>query len=215
MSIDRVKPGFTILIGKPNSGKSHLLKYLLTLDHPDYSDDPIRYGLIFTNTKFTGFWEQMFPRDFIHPKFDPTALEALMNIQSQNPQNKCVVVFDDSLSQQGFASQLFLDLTTQYRHFGISIYISTQYIYKVNPTIRECSSYVAAFRLTTERSLKAAYDSFGSYFKNFDEFRKYVIDNTGNYQFIYYEANSSKDDRNEIYKIMRAPKDIPNVKFVY
>lgn len=213
--IDIVRPAFTILLGKPASGKSHLLKYLLLLDHPDYNDDPIKYAIVFTNTKFNRAWTELFPADYVHPQYDPNVLQALMDIQAENSQNRVAVVFDDCLDQKAFASQLFLNLATQYRHFNINLYISTQYLYRVPTFVRECASRVAIFRLTTERSLKAAFESFGAFFKTYDEFRRWIIANTGDYRFVYFIANSTAETREEVYITAKAPSDLPDVKFEY
>ena len=158
MSVDIVRPAFTILLGKPASGKSHLLKYLLLLDHLDDNDDPIQYAIVFTNTKFNHQWTELFPQEYVHPHYDPAVLQALMDIRAENSHNRVAVIFDDCLDQKAFASQLFLNLSTQYRHFNINLFISTQYLYRIPPVVRECASRVAIFRLTTERSLKAAFE---------------------------------------------------------
>jgi hypothetical protein len=213
--MDLPNPFFTIVIGKPASGKSHLMNYILMCNHENYTTDPFKYGIVFTTTKFNKSWSNIVPEQFVHPKYNETALDSLMKLQAEHNNNRAFVIFDDCLDQKAFASQLFLNLVTTYRHYNISVMISTQYLYRVTTTVRECASRVAIFRLTTERSLKAAFESFGAYFSNFNEFRKYIIDNTGNFQFIYYEANSSKENKKDIYKIMKAPDNLPKVKFNY
>lgn len=214
-AIDRVTPGFTILVGKPASGKSYLLSYLLALDHPHYNDNPILYAVVFTTTKFNRQWSEIFPEDYVHAGYNPGALQAMLDIQSENSRNRAAVIFDDCLDQKGFASQLFLNLTTTYRHYNLDVYISTQYLYRVPTTVRECATRVALFRTTTERSLKACYESFGAFFKTFDEFRKFLIEHTSDHAFIWYIANSSEEDRDKIYLPMKAPDKLPTIKFEY
>lgn len=215
MSIDLPTPSLTILVGKPGSGKSHLLNYLLTLGHPHYNKSPILYAIVFTTTKFNKQWSSIFPDDYVHPRYDPDILQGLIEIQQENSHNRAAVIFDDCLDQRAFASQLFLDLCTTFRHLNIDLFISTQYIYKCPPVVRECASRVAMFRVTSERSLKACYESFGAFFKTYDEFRKYVIANTGDFKFIWYIANSSADNRDEVYINMKAPPTLPEIKFEY
>lgn len=214
--IDRTSPGFTLIIGKPNSGKTFLLKYLLMLDHESYNKLPIKYGLIFTTTKFNKHYETIFPSDFIHSSYNPDALQGLLDIQSETAaQNPAVVIFDDCLDMKGFTSQLFLNLTTTYRHYNITVYLITQYVYRVPPTVRECASRVAIFRTTTERSLKACYESFGGFFSKYDDFRKFVIEKTGDYSFIWYIANSSAEQIDQVYKVLKCPQKIPDFNFIY
>jgi hypothetical protein len=215
--IDRVTPGFTIIVGKPASGKTHLLKYLLSLDHPDYNANPLRYGVVFTTTKFNRFWEEIVPSKYIHSKYNADVLRGLMDIQAAgaNRQNRAFVIFDDCLDQKAFASQLFADLSTTFRHFNLDVYIVTQYIYRVPPVVRECATRAALFRTTTERSISACFESFGAFFEKSADFRKFMIEHSGDYSFIWYIANSSKEKAADVYIPMKCPENIESLRFDY
>jgi hypothetical protein len=214
--LEKINPGFNLIVGKPMSGKSFLLKYLLMTDHPDYNKAPIKYGIVFTTTKFNRFWESHFPSEYIHQKYDPAALTALLEIQADTgAAHRAVVIFDDCLDQKAFASQLFTNLTTTYRHYNIDLYLVTQYLYKVPPTVRECASRVAIFRTTTERSLSACFESFGAFFNNFNEFKRFIVANTGDYQFVWYIANSSAEQVDQIYKVLKCPESVPDFRFIF
>jgi hypothetical protein len=214
--LDKVSPGFNLIVGKPASGKSFLMRYLLMTDHPDFNKAPIRYGVVFTTTKFNRFWEEVFPADYIHQRYDQAALQGLLDIQTETgAANRAVVIFDDCLDQKAFTSQLFLNLSTTYRHYNLDVYLTTQYVYRVPPTVRECCTRVAIFRTTTERSLKACYDSFGAFFANFLQFREFIIGRTGDYCFIWYIANSSAEERDQVYRVLRCPRELPAFKFEY
>lgn len=216
MNIDKVSPGFHLIVGKPASGKSFLLKYLLMLDHRDYNPDPIKYGIVFTTTKFNHFWENVFPAAYIHQKYSAEVLQGLLDIQSETgAKSRAVVIFDDCLDARAFASQLFTNLATTFRHYRIDVYLVTQYLYKVPPTVRECSTRVAIFRTTTDRSLGACFESFGAFFKTATEFKKFIIENTGDYSFVWYIANSSAETIAEVYKILKCPENVPEIKFEY
>jgi hypothetical protein len=170
---------------------------------------------VFSSTKFNKHYESIFPSEYIHPRYDPEVLQGLMDIQSENSQNPCFVIFDDCLDQKAFASQLFLNLTTTYRHYNISIYILSQYLYKVPPTVRECASRVALFRLTTKRSLQACYESFGGFFRNYHEFERFIIDKTPDHSFVWYIANSSDEKIEQVYQVLKVPENVPDIKFEY
>jgi len=142
----------------------------------------------------------------------------LMNIQKKiiekGIQKQSYIVFENCLTKE-FNTQLFTDLITQHRHYNITIIMSTQYIYKINPTIRECSNYAIIFRQSTNRSLTALYESFGNHFNKFDDFKKFLIDNTSDHNFIFVDVNSSSENVDEIYLICKAPDKIPSffIKF--
>ncbi len=215
-SINRTTPGFSILVGKPASGKTYLLNYLLMLDHPDYNKDPFRYGVVFTTTKFNRHYESLLPAEYVHSKYQPEVLQNLLDIQaSTEGKHRAFVIFDDCLDQKGFASQLFTNLSTCYRHYKLDIFILTQYVYKIPPVVRECSTRVAVFRTTTKRSIEALYESFGAFFDNYVAFSKYILDNTGDYQFVWYIANSSAESIDDIYHIKKCPENVPKYRFEY
>lgn len=205
-------PCVCVLSGKPKQGKSHLIKYFMYL-HRKYFD----YGLVFTRTKFNDGYKFL-PQDYVHSDYDESILKNLMKLQAnlieEGTQKKVFIIFDDCLSDD-FKKETFTNLITQHRHYNITVIISTQYIYKINPTIRECAGYAIIFRPTTGRSIDALYESFGSHFNDREEFKKYVIDNTGDFQFIFVDVNSQEDGINKIYKVQKAPENIPdfNVKY--
>ncbi len=53
--------------------------------------------------------------------------------------------------------------------------ISTQWIYRVPPLLRECSSHVAIFQVQQKRSVQALYESFGYSFKDLQTFKDFVF----------------------------------------
>ena len=64
---------------------------------------------------------------------------------------------------------------------------------------------LAIFKQSTKRSIEALYESFGLNYGTYAEFERYLMENTENHQFIFYDFNSQ-----DPYKIMRAPNNIPN-----
>lgn len=215
-SLDKITPGFNLIVGKPASGKTFLLQYLMMLDHSDYNKNPIKYGVVFTTTKFNRHYESLFPAEYIHSSYNPEALQSLLDIQSSTGgQHRAFVIFDDCLDQKAFASQLFLNLTTTFRHYNIDVYLVTQYIFRVPPPVRECATRVGMFRTTTERSVKACYESFGAFFRRYEDFKEYIINSTGDYQFVWYIANSSSETVDEVYHIHKCPRSLPDYRFEY
>ena len=131
-------PSLIIIAGKPKSGKSYLIKYLMYQMRKKFD-----YGIVFTRTQFTHDMNYISP-EYVHNNYYEDKLKNLMKIQSEvvrmGLNKQAFVLFDDCLSTE-FSSQLFIDLITQHRHFKITPILSTQYLFKLNPTIRECASY--------------------------------------------------------------------------
>ena len=205
-------PCVCIISGKPKHGKSWLIKFFMYVHREMYD-----YGIVMTKTKFDNGYD-FIPSKYIHPDYDKEAITALMKIQAdlveKGIKKNAFIIFDDCLSKE-FDSQLFTDLITQHRHYNITVIISTQYIYKINPTIRECTNYAIIFRQSTDRSIQALYESYGAHFKREDDFKNYLMEHTGNYKFILVDVNSQSDDIKKIYKVLKAPSKIPEFKMKF
>ena len=83
MSLNLESPFIILVAGKPKSGKSHFVKYLLMTQNSEYNTNPIRYAIVFTKTKFNKTYEEYIPEKYIHPRFDETKLKNLMAIQAE------------------------------------------------------------------------------------------------------------------------------------
>ncbi len=213
------KSSFLVIAARPASGKSHLIKYLLLLNHPDYTHTPFAYGIVFTNTAFNKDYESFIPAEFIHSQYDPVILENLMKIQenqinSTGQAPRAFVIFDDMLNLKMIGSQLFLNLSTQYRHFNITVILSSQYIYRVSTVARECATAAVLFKQTTKRSIEALFESYGGGFDSLKEFSAY-LNKLEKYQFVSYDPNNASIEKNELYPISRCPANIPPFKFEY
>lgn len=199
-------PSLIICAGKPKSGKSHLIKYIIYKYRHKF-----QYGIVMCKTSFNDGYDYI-PEDFVHSKYDENKIKNLMKLQSKLIENgiinDCFLILDDCLTCD-YNKELFTDLITQYRHYHITVIISTQYIYKVNPTIRECANYAMLFRQSTKRSIEAVYESFGAHFDNYESFKQYITNNTDDHKFIFVDINSDQDDIDNIYQVMKAPKKIP------
>ena len=205
-------PCVLIFAGKPRSGKSHCIRYFMYTMRKKF-----HYGLVFTKTNFTNAYEYI-PAGYVHPNYNEAKLRNLMSIQAelvkQGIQKQAFVIFDDCLTTQ-FNTELFTDLVTQHRHYNITVIISTQYIYKINPTIRECANYVIIFHQSTKRSNMALYESFGNHLNSLSDWMAYLMQNTGDYNFIFVNTNSPSNDTNDVYKVYKAPDKIPKFHLKY
>jgi len=209
------KPFFLIIAGKPGSGKSHLIKFIMMINHPNYSNDPFEYGIVFTKTKFNGNYDDYIPDKLVHCMYNEQILANLLKMQADTQgAHRAFLILDDCLEERAFRSQLFTDLCTQFRHYNISFILSTQYIYKVPPTLRECSTGAIMFRQTTDASMDALWRSFGQWFGKCQDFKQYLLENTGDHKFIFFQPETSHEETiDEVYKVMKSPANIP--RFMY
>ena len=208
------------LYGKPRMGKSYLIRYMLSLHTKGKNIyKKFNYGIVFSKTVFNKQYD-FFPSKYIYPAYNEDALRNLMAVQSQIrlEHNKippqCVVIFDDCLDSKTFNSQLFRDLCCNYRHYSISLIVSTQYPYLIPPVLRSTFSYVVIFKQFGKRAIEAVFDSHAQIgFDKLNDFKNYMATNTGDYKFIFVDNECNYDDINEMYKIMKAPARVRKPNF--
>lgn len=213
------KPGFLVISAKPCSGKSHLIKYLMLLNHPDFTHNDFKYGIVFTSTSFNRDYESYIPNEFIHSQYNPDVLQNLMTLQenqirSNGSAQRAFIIFDDCLPMKAFGTQLWLNLCTQYRHYGLTVILSSQYIFRVPAVTREIASNAIFFKQTTRRSAEALYETYGGNFNNLKQFSDY-LNKLEQYQFVSYNPNSPETELSKLYPVLRCPANIPEFRYEF
>jgi hypothetical protein len=204
-------PGLVIITASQGSGKSHLMKYIIS-----QHKQKLKYGIAFSHTAFNEGNLSYIPKKYIFAQYQPDKLQNLMKIQESLPQGKrplAFVILDDCLFDSWVNCKHFNRLMTQLRHYNILVIITTQYVNKISTMIRENAFQVCIFASDTERSLKSLYESYGQKFEKFSDFKDYIMKNTGDYKFIFYNRNEM--DKDKQYQILKAPAKLPNFRLKY
>jgi hypothetical protein len=74
---------------------------------------------------------------------------------------------------------------------------------------------VAMFFMTGERALMALYKSYGQMFDSYNDFKKYLLENTGNHQFIWFNARNGATSIDRRYQIMKCLETIPDFQLKF
>lgn len=208
------KPPYLLLInGKQGSGKSHFITYLLRENM--LSENKFDYGIVFCNTAFEDSSWQFLPKNYVYEEFQEEVLDNLMKLQRKNLMaginTSAFVIFDDALDDPDqWTCKAMKKLSTQLRHYNISMIISTQYVNLVPPRFRGNSMYSIFFDVGSGvRELEALYSAYGQRFKNYQEFKEFYYNNIKNHQFIMYNKDSDE------YLVYKAPAEIPKFTFKY
>lgn len=158
----RFTPGGCYLIcGRGGTGKTHLLKYVVGSMKGQFD---VAFG--FCPTRFAGNLD-FIPRERCFPEFSPKKVQDILKFQAEAVEKKTaghvLLVFDDVLGEATMKlyGSLFLTLATTCRHYQITVIITTQYIHKVPPALRENSRYVFITSVDNPRTMKMLYDEFG------------------------------------------------------
>ncbi len=115
----------------------------------------------------------------------------IMNIQefSQDRERVCICADDCLGSLTG--SKTFLKLASTYRHFNISLFMTTQFVNSSMTYIRELANYVFVFDQRTDSSRKAIYQSYFGDCGTFTEFKK-LFAGLKPYQFFFIDRPGKK-----------------------
>lgn len=207
MSLKLNPPFFLLINGSIGHGKSHLIKYII-----HKNKDKFDYGIVFTQTWFKEGNFDYLPEKYVHKDYDEEILKNFMALQSKlikrgiSKQTFCI--FDDVLDATTFNNKYFKRLITTLRHFQISVIISTQYCNSIPPIYRANVMATAIFKSDMNNQLKALFESYGQNFSCFNDFKNYVMENTGDYRFIWYDKKNTGNLKQK-YQVMKCPAKIP------
>src|ERR1044072_2049641 len=139
------RPNSLILfVGSSYSGKTHLLQNVL-IDMLD--SGKFKFGVVFCSTIFNNGWE-MFDEKIVLSRFTSEWLEAYLELIlkrcTKNGKFKpepSFMIFDDMIGQIDLMDPFIQWFLSVFRHFGITLFISTQFINRISTLHREQANY--------------------------------------------------------------------------
>jgi hypothetical protein len=138
--------------------------------------------VVFSGTAFSGFFSQYVDKAYIHEWNPETLAKVITDIRAQylslpkdrRADHHSLIVLDDLIGSANWRSPMIQHLISCHRHYGISIFLTTQYPNSIPPIIRECSKLALIFHQTTKRSIVPLFESYGSHFNSLREFTDYL-----------------------------------------
>lgn len=203
-----------VFIGKPGTGKSTLIKYII------YSKKHlIPIAIVMNGTEeSTNFYSKIFPPLFVYNDYDEKKIEKFVERQKlaketiSNPWG--LLLLDDCTDKKDiFKSEIQKGLFKNGRHWKMLYFISLQYSVDLPPALRTCVDGVFLFRETNEKNLKNLYENYAGVFPTFKLFKIYMEKITGNYTALYIDSqNQAIKDWQDCIFYVKAPM-IPPFKF--
>ena len=210
MSIEITLLNKTIsLVGKRCSGKSELLKFLVSYERKKFH----KIFCICPTEAVNGFYSKLIPSNCI---FDEWTEEWTNNLIKQmtetnkgkqpNERKNVLLILDDLICDVNFASSPSLKkLYSRGRHINISIIITQQYMYGIPPVCRNNTDFCLVSQLN-RASIMLLLDEYMSGEIDRKQFIDLYNRATIDYNFLVINCNSVKSgDLNEIYGIIKAP----------
>jgi hypothetical protein len=199
------------VLGKTNSGKSVLLKYIVTQHKQEFD----KIFVICPTEEINGFYSNLVPANCIFSDFNEDWLHKLIKklTDLKKEDNKKVLnvllIMDDLGSDAKFiTSDAFKRVCVRGRHLNISMIVSCQYLTQVPPICRSNICFLIVGQMNIQ-SVQLLADEFlyGSIDRK--EFTKIYHDATKDYGFLLINCNSVKDtsNLNSIYGILKTPPE--------
>jgi hypothetical protein len=207
-------PFIAAMVGSPKSGKSFAIRHFLV---NLLMKGELQFGMVITGTKFNGAYDFILDQNMVVEGYNEQILKQyLRKLKDYRVANKkaakAFLILDDMVGQIPWESPLILHALTNYRHYGLTIFIATQYIYKINPTARTVCDYAFIWGQDNLRCYNAIYESFCLGFDDFKHF-KTTIDSIVEEPYACLMYSKEKRKFEERFQAYKAPPDIPDVKF--
>ena len=202
----------TIICGKTNSGKSVLLKHMLSTESSSFH----KVFVISPTEPINSFYSGIVPEKNIYGSFSDKWLATLMakmkELKKSSPEKnrRVLLIFDDCGAEETFyKSPALKALVCWGRHVNLSCVFLLQYLYQVPPTVRSNASFVCVGQQNAQATelLADEYNMCSAYSRK--EFIQVYHKNSKDYRFFIIACNSLKDNGNpnEVYGTIRAPLD--------
>ena len=189
------QPPFRLcLIGSSHSGKSNLIKNLITRPEFGY---PKHFGkniFIISKTLLLDetYSDLDLPKSHLYNSWQPDIIQEIMDY-SKKQKNGVLMLIDDMISDADcFNKKQDNLLTTLFymgRHYRVSLIITSQKYHSIPNGMLSNASQLILFRLKTQREIDSFYDSITQYY-NMAERYKYATDEK--YSFLYCNLATSK-----------------------
>ena len=193
---------------KTNSGKSQLIRYILSENLHNFS----KIFLFCPTEKINRFYSKLIQKECIFDEYNDEWLEKLLNFLSKKAEDgeqlkPILIIFDDMGAEDDMKNSKALQKAMcRGRHVKINIWCSVQYIYMVGPLLRNNFDIVFVGQ-GNRQSLEILSDEylFGDITRK--EFQKLYHENTKDYNFLVINTTSVKNssDLNEIYASIKTP----------
>lgn len=200
-----------LLIAKRNSGKSQLLKYLVTCEKDEYDE----IFVICPTENVKPFYNKITDPDNIFETYDDEWMDQLIQqmtrFNANKPENKqkhVLLILDDCISDVDFKTcKAFKKVFTRGRHVNISLILTTQYMNSIPPVARSNCDYIFVGQLTSQ-GIELLSDEFRSGTLSKKEFVDMYHRCTVDYYFLLINNTSVKNNEvSNLYAKIKTPKE--------
>ncbi|GHV56941.1 hypothetical protein AGMMS49579_22120 [Spirochaetia bacterium] len=187
-----------VIVGKANTGKSTLIKYLVHVKR-----NIIPTAVVISGTEDSNrFYSSMFPDLFIHNEYSESVIRNViqrqkLSITHLEPEARyTLLILDDCTDDKKiFTSTIQHSLFKNGRHWRLFYILSLQHATDIPPAIRTNVDGVFIFKETNENNLHNIYNNYAGIIPSFSIFKQVMNQITGDYTALFID-NMTQDNNN-------------------
>ena len=213
MIIDLINK-ITIFVGKRNSGKSILMKYMMDQNQNDFT----KMYLFSPSESVNNFFTSIVKKECIFDQYSENWMSTLITKMTEINKGKTqkdstfknvLIILDDLGSDVNFHSSKSLSIiVARGRHLGISIFIALQHLNSCPPLLRSNCDYVFCGKLS-RNSIELLIENYHTGEIDRKEFICMYNQSTIDYSFLVIYNNATiSNDLNLIYTSIKVPNII-------
>lgn len=211
-----------VLIGKRNTGKSHMVKNLLY-----YHRFTPMATVISPTERANRFYSDIIPPVFIYDDYSPAVVDnfckrqkLIMNhvrkeerlFRSSNTDPHAILIMDDCMYDSSWTKDANIRmLFMNGRHYHVLFLITMQFPLGMPPSLRLQVDFVFILRDNIIQNRKKTFESFAGMFKTFDMFCEVMDQCTENYECLVIDI-SAKSNKLEDQVFWYKAEPTPNFK---
>ena len=141
-------PSLFLYAASPGSGKTWMIRWLT---YNLVKEGQVDYVFVVCPTSDLNDSYDFVNSSYRHTNVTRSLLQKLIRFQSSPGARRMLLILDDCIGSLNFNWPEVNQLFTTYRHLKCTIMLTTQYIFRMPPLIRECAKYAFLFAQRTMR----------------------------------------------------------------
>jgi hypothetical protein len=183
LSLDMSEPTIFLMVGKPKSGKSNAIKYLILKNSLDNHKGSAKFefGLCMSGTSYNKHYDFL-PKKYVINGYNEEVLQNYVANLEQKIEKEGIklppnfLILDDLIGLMTNNNNFLVNLFSLHRHLNMTIFLAVQYL-KVgaSTTLREITTHAILFNSKSFNTINGLFEAYGQLFDNVKDFKQLFL----------------------------------------